>query len=94
MRTFEVMNQTNERIDRRTDNLEDHQRIDDRRASESRTEHIMGNEEGSGCCGHCFEVVCLKFHLPPYEERSCRLARFQEGQHLEPELALLWPLHP
>lgn len=28
MRTLEVMNQTNERIDKRTDNLEDGQRVD------------------------------------------------------------------
>lgn len=65
MRTFEVMNQTNERIDRRTDNLEDRQRTGDRRASELRTEHIMGNEVGLDYCGDCFEMVCWMFHLAP-----------------------------
>lgn len=68
MRTLEVMNQTNERIDRRTDNLEGRQRMGDRRASELRTEHIMESEVGLDYCEHCFEMICSMFHLAPLAE--------------------------
>ena len=62
--------------------------------AESRTEHITENGEDWDYCGGCFETAYLMFHLAPWEELSCRLAKFREGRYLESELVGFWPPHP
>jgi hypothetical protein len=64
MRTFDVMNQTNEMIDKKTDNLKERQRVE-MGHPESQTEYTAENEGGWDCCGNCFETVYLTFHFPP-----------------------------
>ena len=65
-KTLEVMNQMNERIDKRTDNLEDRQRIGNGSIfSELPTGRITGSEVAQDCCGHYFETAYSVFRLVP-----------------------------
>lgn len=71
MKTLDAMNQTNERIDKRTDNLEARQSPRMETRPDLRTEHITENEGGRDYCGHCFASVCLRSRLPLWEESPC-----------------------
>ena len=94
MRTLEVMNQMNERIDKRTDNLEIVRVVEMGEHAGPRTGRITGNEGGWDCCGHCFEAAYSTFRLAPSGASSYRLVTLQEGRYLEHELAGYQSLHP